>query len=105
MYALLVPFGHCSASGRLESFPRTPQMSTVKSSTCVLGGVDSVGDCTTCGPPREERSYFFRFMRIWLQSSVREVARKGRARKAASISVMDRICMVREYMKGSKVLR
>lgn len=104
MYSPLVPFGHCSSSGRSESFPKTSQMSTVKSITWVLGGVDSVGDFTTCGPPREERSYFRLFIRIWLQSNVMDVARKGNVRKTGMMSVLDRICMVKEDKKDSKII-
>ena len=48
----LAPFGHCSSSGRLESFPNTPQTSTVNVIFDILGGVVFVYDCTECGPRR-----------------------------------------------------
>ena len=77
-------------------------MSTVKSITCVLDGVDLVGECATCGPPREERSYFREFTMTSLQSNVIEVARKGRARNVTLISIPDESCMVKEDKKGSE---
>ena len=77
-----MPFGHCSLSGRLESFPNTPQISIVNVMFDILGGVVFVYDWTVCGPWRAWKSYFRVSVIMSLQSIVMEDAGKGKARKA-----------------------